>query len=117
MTPEQTPTLDQRTYALKPIHVVRNGVNVAARQTLAATGLGLIVLSVPVGFATPFIPLGLPLAIVGVVLLGRNAVWGRRWMEGMMTRYPALERLAPEWLIKSVFNREKRLAPKPALAE
>lgn len=94
---------------LKPIHVLRNGVNVAARQTLAITGLGLIALAIPVGIATPFIPVGLPMAIVGVVLLGRNAVWGRRWMEGMMARYPYLERLAPNWLMRSVFGREKRV--------
>ncbi|WP_225907916.1 hypothetical protein [Hyphomonas sediminis] len=100
----------------KPIHVLRNGVNVAARQTLAVTGLGLIALAIPVGVATPFIPIGLPMAIVGVVLLGRNAVWGRRWMEGMMTRYPRLERLAPGWLIRSVFGREKR-APAQSVPE
>ncbi|MBK8196938.1 MAG: hypothetical protein IPK75_01115 [Acidobacteria bacterium] len=92
-----------------PIHVFRQGVNVAVRQALALVGLGLIILAVPVAFATPFIPVGLPMGIVGVVLLGRNAVWGRRWMEGVLARHPRVERMAPNWLMKSVFGREKRV--------
>lgn len=91
------------------INVFRQGVNVAVRQLLALLGLLLIVLAVPVAFATPFIPVGLPMGIVGVVLLGRNAVWGRRWMEGMLVRHPRLERMAPNWLMKTVFGRDKRI--------
>ncbi|MFN3608254.1 MAG: hypothetical protein ACK4Y9_04240 [Hyphomonas sp.] len=110
MTPEPAPLLSQPVYLPpKPIRVLRDGVNVAARQLLAVSGLGMIVLAVPVGIATPFIPIGLPLAIVGVVLLGRNAVWGRRWMESILARHPRVERLAPNWLMRSVFGREKRL--------
>ncbi len=95
----------------KPIHVLRNGVNVAVRQVLAVSGLGLIVLAIPIGIATPILPIGLPMAIVGVVLLGRNAVWGRRWMEGVMKRHPRIERLAPNWLMKTVFGRDKHSLP------
>ena len=110
MSHESAPLIAQPVYAPpKPIHVLRNGVNVAARQFLAVTGLGLIALAIPVGIATPFIPVGLPMAIVGVVLLGRNAVWGRRWMESVLARHPRLERLAPNWLMRSVFGREKRV--------
>ncbi|MFN7056045.1 hypothetical protein [Hyphomonas sp.] len=92
----------------KPIHVLRNGVNVAVRQVLAVSGLGLIVLSIPIGIATPILPIGLPMAIVGVVLLGRNAVWGRRWMESVLHRHPRVERFAPNWLMRTVFGRDKR---------
>lgn len=92
-----------------PIRALRQGVNVAVRQVLALSGLGLIVLAVPVAFATPFIPIGLPMAIVGVVLLGRNAVWGRRWMESVLARHPRIERMAPKWLMRGVFGREKRV--------
>lgn len=110
MSHDPTPLLTQPVYLPpKPIHVLRNGVNVVARQTLAVSGLGLIVLAIPVGFATPFLPIGLPMAIVGTVLLGRNAVWGRRWMESIMARHPRVERMAPNWLIRSVFGREKRI--------
>lgn len=109
MSHENAPLMNEPVYAPpKPIHVLRNGVNVVARQTLAVTGLGMIVLSIPVGIATPFLPVGLPMAIVGAVLLGRNAVWGRRWMERILARHPKVERLAPGWLMRSVFGREKR---------
>lgn len=91
-----------------PIRALRQGVNVAVRQVLAFTGLGLIALAIPVGLATPFLPIGLPMAIVGAVLLGRNAVWGRRWMESMMQRHPRIEKMAPNWLMRGVFGRDKR---------
>ncbi|HRK67862.1 MAG TPA: hypothetical protein PKY73_09940 [Hyphomonas sp.] len=81
----------------------------AVRQVLAVTGLGLVVLAIPIGIATPFLPIGLPMAIVGAVLLGRNAVWGRRWMESVMARHPRVEKMAPNWLMKAVFGREKRV--------
>lgn len=109
MPDDQIPPPPEATFAPPMrIHVLRQGVNVAVRQVLAFLGLGLIVLAVPVAFATPFIPVGLPMAIVGVVLLGRNAVWGRRWMEGMLARHPRLERMAPNWLMNRVFGRDKQ---------
>jgi hypothetical protein len=80
----------------------------AFRQILAVLGLLLIIVAIPVGIATPFIPVGLPIAIFGVILLGRNAVWGRRWMEGVLARHPSVERFAPHWLMLLVFGREKR---------
>ena len=49
----------------------------------------MIAVAIPVGMATPFLPIGLPLAIIGVILLGRNSVWGRRWMEGVLDAAPA----------------------------
>jgi drug/metabolite transporter (DMT)-like permease len=110
MNNEITPAPPQTTYAPPmTIHVRRQSVNVAARQGLALTGLGLIVLSVPVGFATPAFPLGLPLAVVGAVLIGRNAVWARQWLENSLTRYPRIEKMAPNWLVTRVFGREKRV--------
>ncbi|MBR9835123.1 MAG: hypothetical protein GYB42_08010 [Alphaproteobacteria bacterium] len=68
----------------------------------------MIILAIPIGLLTPFLPIGLPIAIVGTVLLGRNSIWGRRWMEGVMRRFPHVERLAPNWLMKLVFGREKQ---------
>ncbi len=91
-----------------PIRTLRQGVNVAFRQVLAVSGAGMLVLSVPVGIATPFLPFGLPMAVIGAVLLGRNAVWGRRWMESVMTRHPRIEKMAPNWLMTQVFGRKKR---------
>lgn len=78
------------------------------RQMFALLGLLMIAISIPIALVTPIIPVGLPIAIVGVVLLGRNSLWGRRWMEGVMQRHPRVERLAPNWLMKAVFGRDKR---------
>ncbi|MEZ5997478.1 MAG: hypothetical protein R3B98_02150 [Hyphomonas sp.] len=95
----------------RPIHMIRGHVHIAFRQVLALVGLILILIAIPIGFATPFLPVGLPIAIMGVVLLGRNAGWGRRWMERVLARHPRVERFAPNWLMKLVFGREKGAAP------
>jgi hypothetical protein len=92
----------------KPIHVVRNGVNVAARQVLALTGFGLIVLAIPIGIATPMLPVGLMMAVVGTVLLGTNGVWGQQWLDGMLKRHPKLEKALPGWLVQLSLGRRKR---------
>jgi len=92
----------------KPIGGFRQQVNSAFRQVLAVVGLVHIAVAIPVGMATPFLPIGLPIAILGVILLGRNSEWGRRWMEGIMARHPRVERFAPNWLMRLVFGREKR---------
>ena len=78
------------------------------RQVLAGLGLVFIIIAIPLAWATPFLPIGLPLGIFGVVLLGTNSVWGRNWMEGVLHKHPWIERMAPHWLMHKVFNREKR---------
>lgn len=69
-----------------------------------------IIIGVPLAMLTPFpfVPIGLPVVILGVVLLGRNSVWGRRWMESVLARHPRVERFAPNWLMKLVFGRDKQ---------
>jgi len=91
-----------------PIRVLRQGVNVPLRQGLAVGGFVLVVLSVPVGILTPYVPVGLPMAVVGIVLLGSNAVWGQQWLEGVLTRHPKLEQAMPGWLVKLSLRRNKR---------
>ena len=95
------------TPAAKSMQALKGSVNVAFRQFLALLGLILIVLAIPIGILTPLLPIGLPIAILGVILLGRNAVWGRRWMESVLVRHPRIERFAPNWLMKLVFGGEK----------
>lgn len=85
----------------------RTGVRGLLRQAYAFVGLILILIAIPIGFITPLLPVGLPIAIVGVVLLGRNSLWGKRWMERILARHPRIERLAPNWLMVAVFGREK----------
>ena len=100
---------------LKPLGALRRHLRQAFRQMLAVVGLMHIAVAIPVGMATPFLPIGLPIAIIGVILLGRNSVWGRRWMEGIMARHPRVERFAPNWLMRLVFGREKQgAAPQQA---
>ena len=111
--PYQDPPTDDRPdpQTLPPsgtqMRTVATSLRVVMRQCLAVLGLLLIVLAIPVGILTPFLPIGLPVAILGVVLLGRNALWGKRWMEGVLVRFPKLERFAPGWLMRAVFGREK----------
>ena len=87
------------------------GLRTLVRQAFALIGLALILIAIPLGVVTPFLPIGLPIAIVGVVLLGRNSLWGKRWMESVIARHPRVERMAPNWLMVAVFGREKRPRP------
>ena len=88
---------------------VAAGARSVLRQGLAILGLILIIIAFPIGFVTPFLPIGAPIGIVGVLLLGRNSIWGRRWMERVLLRHPWIERMAPNWLMKLVFGREKKV--------
>ena len=103
---------DPRRTPAVPLSGVKSGVQTLVRQACALLGLVLIIIGVPLAMATPFpfIPIGLPVVILGVVLLGRNSVWGRKWMEGVLRRWPTVERFAPNWLMKAVFGREKETA-------
>ena len=100
--------------AVAPFNAVSLGVRTLVRQTLAILGMFFIIIGVPLAMITPFpfIPIGLPVVILGVVLLGRNSLWGRRWMEGILHKYPSVERFAPNWLMKLVFGREKGQPPR-----
>lgn len=77
------------------------------RPALALLGLVFILFSIPISILTPLLPVGLPFMVAGVVLLGRNSVWGRQAMEAVLKRFPHIERPAPRWLMKAVFGREK----------
>lgn len=94
--------------ASAPLAVVGASVRTLVRQAFALLGLALIAIAIPIAFVTPLLPIGLPIAILGVVLLGRNSIWGRRWMEGVLERHPRVERFAPNWMMKAVFGREKK---------
>jgi hypothetical protein len=97
---------------VRPIKAVGEGMTVIVRQFLALLGLVLIAVAIPIGIVTPLVPIGLPLGIVGVILLGRNAVWGRRWMERVLVRHPRIEKMAPNWVMKLVFGRNKYEPPR-----
>jgi len=83
---------------------VGNSARTVGRQALALLGLFLVILSIPIGFITPFIPIGFPIGILGSALLARNSVWGQRLIRYLMRRYPRLERIAPDWLLKLIMG-------------
>ena len=97
---------------MKALHLARSGgqhMKSVVRQCFAFLGLCIIIIAIPIGVMTPFLPIGLPLTLIGVVLLGRNSVWGRNWMERVMARHPRIERFAPHWLMRLVFGRDKQV--------
>jgi len=83
------------------------GVRLVGRQALALIGLFLVILSVPIGFVTPFLPIGLPIGIFGSALLARNSIWGQRLIRYLLRRYPRLEKIAPDWLLALILGKEK----------
>ncbi len=95
---------------VKPLGAVRSGATTLLRQFLALLGVFFIIIGIPIAIMTPFpfVPIGLPIVIFGVVLLGRFSVWGHNWMEGMLVRHPSIEKFAPNWVMKLVFGREKQ---------
>lgn len=110
--PDPTPEADEST--IRPVGAAVGGVveqtlRAIIRAFLAVLGGILIIIGVPLAIITPFpfVPIGLPVVISGVVLLGRNSDFGRRWMEGVLAKYPKVERFAPNWLMKIVFGRAK----------
>lgn len=87
-------------------------MKIVFRQVLALTGLVLVLLSVPLGFLTPLVPVGLPLGILGAALLARNSVWGQRLMGYLINRYPRIRKITPNWLMDIIFGRDnKRVDP------
>lgn len=112
MMPDSNDPFDERSSPSQfgqPIAAMGQTMRNLLRQFLAILGLVLIVLGIPLAFLTPIpgLPIGLTVVILGVILLGRNSVWGRNWMEGVMERHPTIERFAPNWLMRLVFGREK----------
>ena len=74
------------------------------RNALAILGVILIPTGVIVALLTPILPVGLPIVILGVVLIARNATWGKRILQSILNRHPTLERFAPDWLLKLIFG-------------
>ncbi len=85
-------------------NLFQQGVVAVIRSALAIIGVILIPLGVIIAFLTPILPVGLPIVILGVVLVARNADWGTRAFQSILNRYPALERFAPDWLLKLIFG-------------
>ena len=110
MNPKQSPTRTLKLEAIDGMPKIRSlnrNIRRMLRPALALLGLVFILISIPISILTPLLPVGLPFMVAGVVLLGRNSVWGRQAMEAVLKRFPHIERPAPRWLMKAVFGREK----------
>ncbi len=103
---KEEPSNVRQTLPKRSAQVARGGVMVIIRPLLAAVGLFFIVVGVPIAFLTPipFVPIGLPIVILGVVLLARNSLAGRRWMQKTIAKHPNLKRFAPNWLLNLIFG-------------
>ncbi len=102
-----TPSDDGSDTAEQPVpprNVVHQGAMALLRQALVIIGIILIPTGVIVALLTPIIPVGLPIVILGVVLVARNASWGARLFRSILHRHPRLERFAPDWLLKLIFG-------------
>ncbi len=86
----------------------KGGVLKFLRPLLALLGMFFIVIGVPIAFLTPipFVPIGLPIVILGVVLLARNSLAGKRWMQNTIAKHPNLKRFAPNWLLQLILGDE-----------
>lgn len=85
---------------------VGRGARVLGRQALAILGLVLVVLSIPLGVLTPFIPIGFPMGFFGTALLARNSVWGQQLIRYVLRRNPKLEAILPLWLKRLVLGKK-----------
>ena len=87
--------------------ILGNGARLLGRQALAIIGLLMVILAIPIGFLTPFLPIGLPIGIFGSALLARNSVWGQRFIRHLLIKNPRLEKISPDWLLKMILGKEK----------
>jgi len=55
-----------------------------------ALGLALMVISLPLALITPFIPVGLPLFILGALMLAGSSARGHRIITGFLKRHPGI---------------------------
>ena len=58
------------------------------RTVCVAVGLALIALAVPIGFLTPFIPIGLPTGLLGLVLVAAASKTLHTYITNTLRRFP-----------------------------
>ena len=82
------------------------------RRALSGAGALLILIGVPIGILTPIpaVPIGLTIVVLGAALLARNSEAGRKWLSGIISRYPRISALTPKWLNALVFGAEEQAA-------
>ena len=58
------------------------------RMIVIFLGVLLMILAVPIGFLTPFIPVGLPLGLLGLVLVAAASKTAHTFITNMLRRSP-----------------------------
>ncbi len=105
-----TKTAKGRKPPLTWLHI-RQGLLFLYRQSMALIGLLLLIISFPIGILSPFIPIGLPIAIVGASLLVRYSKWGAYLVKTILERNPKLTKLMPAWLLKLIGGDQVNMKP------
>jgi hypothetical protein len=62
------------------------------RAVCVAVGLALMFIAVPIGFFTPFLPIGLPIGILGLILVAAASKTLHRVITRFLQRFPWLWR-------------------------
>ncbi len=75
----------------------------AIRQFATVIGALLVLIAVPVALVTPIVPVGLPLLIVGLILLVNSSERARRMFLRWAKRYPITSRP-----LRSIMRRRQR---------
>ena len=74
----------------------------------ASVGLFIILFGFVIGILTPLLPIGLPIALVGVFVLTRSP-WGQHLMVRMLERYPRIKRLIPRKVLNILLSKLNRV--------
>ena len=74
----------------------------------ASVGLFIILFGFVIGILTPLLPIGLPIALVGVFVLTRSP-WGQHLMVRLLERYPRIKSLIPRRILNVVLSKVNRV--------
>ncbi len=75
---------------------------------VAFAGLFIILFGFVVGILTPLLPIGLPIALVGVFVLTRSP-WGQHLMVRLLDRFPKIKRFIPRKVLNIVLSKMNRV--------
>ena len=69
-------------------HPIGGVIVLIIRSILVAIGLALMFISVPIAIVTPFIPVGLPLGLLGLVLVAAASKTAHTFITNQLRRWP-----------------------------
>jgi hypothetical protein len=71
-------------------HPILGMLVLVLRTVLVAVGLALMAISIPVGIVTPFLPIGLPLGLLGLILVAAASKTAHTFITNQLRRWPWL---------------------------